>query len=329
MPEFRRARGPWVPLVGIMLIACVGLAIASDRFLTSANGYVILSSAALLCVIGFSQLVVLSVGEFSLAVGGIGTLIGVVLGWLLVEQGVPLAPAALLALVAGAACGFVNGLLVAKSGVNGFIITLATGGAFTGIALGITKTTPYTGLPVALTTFGTGRVGPLPYLLIATVVVALALAALFRWLRVGRLMLAVGGNPEAAALSGLSPARAVIWAHTLSGLLAGIAGVMAAAQLHEANPSVGVDWLISSFTVAIVGGTVLSGGSVSVLGLFVAGLILATINDALVLLNVNPYWVTLAEGLLVFVAVVLGRGSILATIRGVLGGAGGRKAVRA
>jgi ribose transport system permease protein len=329
MPEFRRPRGPWVPLVGIALAASIVLAVASEQFLTSANGYVILSSAALLIVIGFSQLVVLSVGEFSLAVGGIGTLTGVALGWLLVYQGVPLAPALLVGLLVGATCGFVNGLLVAKSGVNGFIITLATGGAFAGIALGITQTSPYTGLPELLTKFGTGRWGPLPYLLIATVVVALALGALFRWLRVGRLMLAVGGNPEAAALSGLSPARAVIWAHTLSGLLAGIAGIMATAQLHEANPSVGTEWLISSFTVAIVGGTVLSGGSVSVLGLFVAGLILATINDALVLLNVNPYWVTLAEGLLVFIAVVLGRGSILRTVRTAAAGLSRRRPVRA
>jgi ribose transport system permease protein len=269
------------------------------------------------------------VGEFTLAVGGNGTLTGVVLGYLLVKQGVPLAPALLGGLVVGAVCGFVNGVLVAKSGVNGFIITLATGGAFAGIALGITQTSPYTGLPKALTTFGTGREGPFPYLMIATIVVALALGALYRWFRVGRLMLAVGGNPEASALSGLSPARAVIWAHTISGLLAGVAGVMATAQLHEANPSVGVDWLISSFTVAIVGGTVLSGGSVSVLGLFVASLILATINDALVLLNVNPYWVTLVEGLLVFVAVVLGRGSLLATSRNVVASVTRRRTARA
>jgi ribose transport system permease protein len=320
MPEFRRRRGPWVPLVGIALVASVVLAIVSEEFLSSANGYVILSSAALVCVIGFSQLIALSVGEFSLAVGGIGTFTAIVLGNLLVKQGVPLAPALLGALVVGAVCGFVNGVLVAKSGVNGFIITLATGGAFAGIALGITQTTPYTGLPQALTTFGTGRAGPFPYLMIATIVVALGLGAMFRWFRVGRMMLAVGGNPEAAALSGLSPARAVIWAHTLSGLMAGIAGIMATAQLHEANPSVGTEWLISSFTVAIIGGTVLSGGSVSVLGLFVASLILATINDALVLLNVNPYWVTLVEGLLVFVAVVLGRGSIVQFLRNVVAG---------
>jgi ribose transport system permease protein len=315
MPEFRRSRGPWVPLLGIALVGSVLLALLSSNFLTSANGYVILSNAALLCVIGFSQLVVLSIGEFSLAIGGIGTLTGVVLGYLLVQRGVPLAPAAVVGLLVGAGCGWVNGVLVAKSGVNGFVITLATGGAFSGAALGITKTSPYTGLPKLLTTFGTGRWGAIPYLIIATLVVAMILGALYRWWRLGRLMLAVGGNAEAAALSGLSPTRAVIWAHTLSGLLAGVAGMMAAAQLHEANPSVGTDWLISSFTVAIVGGTVLTGGSVSIAGLLVAGVILATINDALVLLNVNPFWVTLVEGLLVFVAVVLGRGVILKTVR--------------
>lgn len=319
MSELNLARRPWVPLVFIAVIASVLLSILSGEFLTNSNGYVILSNAALLCVIGASQLVVLSVGQFSLAIGGIGTLTGVILGWLLVKQGVPLAGAVVAAMALGALCGFLNGVLVAKTGVNGFVVTLATGGIFAGASLGITKTSPYTGLPELLTKFGTGRVGPVPYLIIATIIVALVLGALFRWLRIGRLLLAVGGNSEAAELSGLSPSRAVIWGHTLSGLLAGVAGVMATAQLHEANPSAGTDWLITSFTVAIVGGTALTGGSVSIAGLVAAGLILATINDAIVLLNVNPLWVTLVEGLLVFVAVVLGRGSFLAPLRSMLG----------
>ena len=120
-------------------------------------------------------------------------------------------------------------------------------------------------------------------------------------------MLAVGDNPEAASLSGLSRREAVLWAHSLSGLLAGIAGVVATAQLHEANPTAGTGWLIQSFTVPIIGGTLLTGGVVSVFGILVASLILATINDGLILLDVGPYWVTLVEGLLVFFAVLLGR----------------------
>jgi ribose transport system permease protein len=157
-----------------------------------------------------------------------------------------------------------------------------------------------------------------PYLAGATVVVAAALWALFRWRKLGRTMLAMGGNAEAAQLSGLSKTRALIWAHTLSGLLSAVAGVMAMAKLHEANPLVGADWLIQSFTIPIIGGTSLLGGSVAVWGVVIASLILATIKDGLVLIHLNPYWVTLVEGALVFLAVLLGRAQTLDKYREVI-----------
>ena len=147
----------------------------------------------------------------------------------------------------------------------------------------------------------------MPLAIVTSLLAAALLGVLYNSRRIGRLMLAVGDNPEAASLSGLSRREAVLWAHSLSGLLAGIAGVVATAQLHEANPTAGTGWLIQSFTVPIIGGTLLTGGVVSVFGILVASLILATINDGLILLDVGPYWVTLVEGLLVFFAVLLGR----------------------
>jgi len=298
---------PWVPLLAVAIVASIGFALLSDRFLTAFNIYVILSSATLLSLIGFSQLTVLGVGEFSLAVGGIGELVGVAVGHLLVTRGVPLVPAVLGGLLVAVACGVLNGILVAKSGVGGFVITLATGGAFAGIALAVTETASYTGLPPQLNLFGTGRIGPLPYVMAVGLLAAAGLGILYRWRRTGRMMLAVGGNVEAAQLSGLSKTRAIVWAHGLSGLLAGIAGIVAMAQLHEAHPSAGTGWLIQSFTLPIIGGTLLAGGEVSILGILVASLILATIDDGLILVNLDSYWVTLVEGVLVFLAVLLGR----------------------
>lgn len=305
--ETSRAHRPWVPLLLVALGASAGFALVSDQFLTGFNVYVILSSATLLGLIGFSQLNVLAIGDFSLAVGSVGSLVGVVVGHLLVTRGLHLAPALAAGLALGLLCGFVNGALVAVSGVGGFVVTLATGGAFAGIALAITETVPYTGLPPLLNGFGTGRLGPLPAVMSVELLVALWLCVLYGWRRTGRMMLAFGGNPEAAQLSGLSRTSALLWAHSLSGLLAGAAGIVAMAQLHEANPSTGSGWLIQSFTVPIIGGTLLTGGEVSIAGIIVASLILATINDGLILINVNAIWVTLVEGVLVFVAVLLGR----------------------
>lgn len=305
--ELRRGAGPWAPLLAVVVVGSAIVASVNRQFLTPSNAYVVIASASLLCIIGLAQVMVLSVGEFSLAIGGIGALSGVAMGYLLVERGAPLLAAVFVAMLVGTIAGLANGLLITRSGVDGFVITLASGGAFTGLALGITETQPYNGLPEAFTVFGTGRIGFVPYLAFATIGLSAAAAAFFRWHRVGRLLLAVGGSREAAALSGLSPARAVVAAHTLSGLLAGAAGVMAAAQLHEANASVGAEWVITSFTVAIIGGTSLSGGVVSIGGLIIAGLILALIKDALVMLSVNPLWVALTQGALILAAVFFGR----------------------
>jgi ribose transport system permease protein len=315
----------WVPLVGVALFATVVFAALSGQFLTSFNVYVILSAAALLVVVGLAQVTVLSVGEFSLAVGGIGSLAAVIVGHLLVKQGVPLLPAVVVGLGLGALCGWLNGVLVVKSGVDGFIITLATGGVFSGLTLAITKSQSIGRLPDLMNSIGTGRIGFVPYILAATLIAAGALAALYRWRSTGRTMLAVGGNAEAAELSGLSPARAKVWAHTLSGLLSGIAGVMAMAMAHEADPNAGLDWLIQSFTVAIIGGTALAGGIISIGGVLMAALILAIINNGLVLVNVTPFWMTFVEGMLVFAAVVLGRATNLASLRAALGRIGGRR----
>lgn len=296
-----------MPLLIVAAVASLGFALLSDQFLTSFNVYVILSNTALLSLIGFAQMIVLAVGEFSLAVGAIGGLVGVVTGYLLVAHGLPLAPALMGGLALGAFYGWLNGLLVAFSGVGGFVITLAIGGLGAGIALAITGTIPYTGLPTLLTQFGTGRIGPLPFVLAVAVLAAAGLGTLYRWRRTGRAMLAVGGNPEAAELSGLSRPRAIVWAHALSGLVAGAAGIVAMAQLHEVNPAAGSFWLIRSFTIPIIGGTLLGGGELSIVGILAAALILATISDGLILVNVPPIWITLIEGVLILLAVLIGR----------------------
>lgn len=302
----RQLQASWLPLLVTVLVGSAALAVFNDRFLTTFNTYVILSNAASLFIIGAAQLVVLSVREFNLAVGGIGALSGIAMGYALSARGWPLMVGLALGLLVGACCGLLNGIIVSRSGVNGFIVTLATGGIFSGIAVGTTNARPYTTFPKALATFGQGRWGFVPFLLICTVVIALLLAALYRWGRLGRTFLALGGNPEAAELSGLSSRRARLWAHTLSGLLASVAGIMITANVQSARPTAGDQWLIESFVVAIIGGTSLAGGVVSVVGALVAAGVVAVIQDGLIVSNVNQYWVTAINGLVIFVAVLMG-----------------------
>jgi ribose transport system permease protein len=119
--------------------------------------------------------------------------------------------------------------------------------------------------------------------------------------------LAFGGNRDATMLAGLSSRRAQVTAHTVSGLLAGVAAVMYMGTIGTATPAAGGDWLIVSFAVPIIGGTALAGGEASAFGALVAAVVLSAISDALIVLNVNTNAVEMAEGLLILAAVLASR----------------------
>jgi ribose transport system permease protein len=303
----RLFRVQWAPLLAAVVVAGIVLSLTNGQFGTAFNVYTILQTAAVEAVIGLSQMLVLSVGDLSLAVGGIGGLVTIVVGNLFAVQHWPIGAAIVGGLLVGLVCGLVNGIIIAKTGLSGFIVTLATGTAFTGVSYGVTSTIPYSNVSSVLVTLGQGRVSFFPYALIVAILATAAVGAALRFLPIGRELLAVGGNREAAVLSGLSRQRAILIAHTVSGLLAAVAAVMYVGVLQSATPATGSDWLIVSFAVPIIGGTALMGGEASASGCFVAAIVLAAINDALIVLNINTNAVELAEGLLIFVAVLAGR----------------------
>ena len=138
--------------------------------------------------------------------------------------------------------------------------------AFTGINFGITESIPFYKMPPALVAFGDQHIGAFPYLLVAPLIVAALLGLFFSRTVPGRQLLAYGGNPQAAELSGIPRERTVVLAHVISGTLAAIAAVLAVAQLGSAQPTIGADWLLLSFAAPIIGGAALTGGYISVLG---------------------------------------------------------------
>jgi len=300
-------RARWAPLLAATILLGIVMGAVTKNFGTEFNIYVILQTAALDTVIGLSQMVVLAAGDLSLAVGGLGTLSTVIVGNLFQMQHWPVALSVLGGLVLGAAGGFVNGVIISRTKLSGFIVTLATGTAFTGIAYGITKSNAYSDVPSAVLKLSQGRTGFFPYLLFVALGVTVLMYAGLRWLPDGRLILAFGGNRDATMLAGLSSRRAQILAHTVSGLLAGVAAVMYMGIIGTATPAAGGDWLIISFAVPIIGGTALAGGEASAFGALVAAVVLSTISDALIVLNVNTNAVEMAEGLLILAAVLASR----------------------
>lgn len=296
----------WGPLLLVTVVGGIALSITVDKFASTYNVFVILQGAATYAVIGFAAMVVLVVRDISLAVGGIASVSGVLFGWLVQEHRVPVLVAALIAVLGGAVAGLVNGVIITRTRLNGFIVTLATGAALGGLAVGFTKSSAFSGIPRSWTSFGQGRLGLLPFIGVVTIVVALVLYLLFRFTTTGRSMLTTGGNPEAALLVGIDNRRQVVTAHVLSGVLAAVAALLYIGRIGSAPPDLGSDWVLISFAVPIIGGTALAGGVLSVGGALVAALVLAVIDNALVLLNVSPYGIALAQGLLILAAIFLG-----------------------
>ena len=308
----RRLLTQQTTLVLVIIIASIAFWLVAPKYLGSANIVAVFTSASTTLVIGFAQLTCLSVGEMSLAVGGIGAAVTVLGGLLLDQDHVSLVPVVVICLIGGLLAGLINGLLTARTQLSGFIVTLATGGAYAGLAIGVTESNPYPTVPSALATFGQGQWGIIPYLAVAPAVCAVFLYTFYRWRRTGRELLAVGGNRNGAALAGISASKATIWAHTLSGLLAAVAAIMFMGVLRQSVPTIGADWLVSSFAVPIIGGTLLAGGEISIGGAVLAAILLSVISDGLVLVNVSQYIVEMVEGILILAAVLADRFRLVA-----------------
>jgi len=297
----------WSGILVAVIAGGFALSFANPQFMTEFNWFVMLRSICVSLLVAFSQMVMLGVGQMNLSVGALGGLVAIIVGGLMDAWGVPPIPAILIAVAAGGIAGYVNGWLTVRTGVNGFVVTLATASAFAGINTGITRAMPFYNLPPEFVAFGNGRLGPFPYLLIVPLIVTILLALFFSSVKSGRYMLAAGGNAHAAQLSGISVPRAVITAHVISGLTAAAAGVLAVAQLGSAQPSIGAEWLVISFAAPIIGGASLAGGSISIVGTVIAVLLIGLIENAMVLLAVDPYWVTFLLGALILGAVWINR----------------------
>ncbi len=291
-------------IVGLLWVVFTSLA---PGFVSSFNLFAISRSLAIDIVIGFSTMVVLATGGMNLAIGSIGVCGVMLSGYLIQVLGLP-APLALAAgLLLGALLGWTNGFVIVRSGVNSFIITLASASLYVGGMLILTKAVIYNEVPPEIAAFGRMRLGFVSPLLLIALAIAASLVVLFRFTALGREILAAGANARAAELSGVPVGRVIIIAHTLSGLLAASAGLMLMTRLGAAMPSVGQDWLLPSFLAPVLGGTLLAGGGVSVVGAVLGALIVATIRSGLLILQVGNFWLQLFLGLILLLAVMLDR----------------------
>lgn len=297
----------WFGLLVVLILGSSAIAFVRPAFFNEFNIYILLTGFSLSVLVALSQMVIIAIGQLNLAVGAIGGLVAISFAGMMEVWGLPIPLALLFALALGLGCGAINGVITHISGLNAFVVTLATLSIFKGINIGVTEAQPFYGIPDAVKAFGTGRYGGLPYILGVALVCVIAMSVIMNRTVIGRYLLAVGGNRPAAELSGIDVGRVVTIAHVLSGGLAAIAGMLAVARLQLGQPTIGDDWLIISFAAPVIGGAILAGGHVSVFATCLGVAIITLINNALVLLNVDPFFVQLLLGLMILAAVALNR----------------------
>lgn len=308
--RFRHAKmSSQLGLLAIVVALWIVFSLKSSGFLSPFNLFAVGRSLAIDVMIGFSQMVVLATGGMNLAVGSIGVCAVMAAGALMQFAGLPIPIAIGAALLLGAALGWLNGFVIVRTGLNSFVITLASANLFSGAMLILTKAEPFNQLPPGLGAFGRLRLlGTVsPFLLIA-LLIGLTLFILYRYSLPGRYMLSAGANPRAAAMSGVPVPRVVIVSHMLSGVLAAVAGMMVVAKLGAAMPAVGgEDWLLPSFLGPVVGGTLLAGGAVSVVGTILGATLVTTIRSGLLVMGIGDFWLQLFLGLALLAAVLIER----------------------
>ena len=296
----------------IALFVCA-FAVLTSGFLSAFNQFTLWRIAAINAMIGFAMMTVIVTGGLNLAVGAIGVCAAMGFGWLVESAGLPWPLALVGALGLGAGLGFVNGWAVVRSGLHSFIITLATMSIFFGVMVFLTRAESFRKLPPALAEFGRMRMlSAVSPLLLVALLAGLLLVVLYRMTALGREMLAAGAKPEAAVLSGVRVGRVFIWCHVLSGSLAAAAALMLVARNGAAIPSMagqlGQDWLLPAFLGPVLGGTLLSGGKVSVAGTFLGAALVTILTNGLLLLRIGEFWVQACLGLLLLLAVLIDKG---------------------
>lgn len=288
----------------LVLAAAIVLGNAlSPFFLTSRNINNVLSFGAITAILGVGQFFVIVTGGIDLSVGSMVALSTVVVA-ILLKHGVPMGLAAVVTLLAAAAVGFVNAVLIVFMRLSPFIATLATLSIVQGLAYIIQSTTLIQiNNNSFATVFFSGRVAGIPNPIIIFIIVTVIAAFVARYTTFGRRLYALGGNREAARLSGLPVSRDLMLTYTVSGLLAGLAGLLAAAQLLEGSSLIGQNYELDAIAAVVVGGASLFGGTGSPVAAVIGGFIIGIVNNILNLLGVSSQPQLVIKGIVIVVAV--------------------------
>ncbi len=286
------------------LLLFAALSLLSDRFLTYQNQVNILRQAAINAIISVGMTYVILTGGIDLSVGSILAL-AVVIGADLLRGGTPVPLAVLATLGIGAGLGLINGLIITRAKIPPFIATLGMFTVARGLALMYTQGQPITGLPDSFRSMGVGALLNIPMPIIIAALTYAVGGFLLTRTRFGENVYLVGDNPEAARLAGVRTPWVQTAVYMISGVCSVLAGLILIGRLNSAQPTIGQGYEFDAIAAVVVGGTSFAGGEGTLAGTLLGALLIETLNNGLILLDVSPLWEQVAKGVVIALALLL------------------------
>jgi ribose transport system permease protein len=298
------ATGAVIGLIGVGVF----LSIKVPMFLTLENLFNIFRAQSVIFILAVGMAFVILTGGLDLSIASTTSFAAMILAMLL-KAGWPSFPAILVAIIAGAALGLINGMLIAKARISWFVATLGTMSIYASVVLVSThgSTISLFSVPAyrAIGTMANKGVGGIPIILLIIVALYLLTWVVLHRTPFGRAIYAVGSNPEAARLNGLSVQWVTVAAFVIAGLMAGFAGVQQTGRLSAAVPTVDPNQMLAVAAAVLIGGMSLKGGEGGVLGTFLGALLLGMIQNGLTLMGISAFWQGTVTGCILLAAVGL------------------------
>lgn len=312
--KYTRSLAQFQSLIALFVL-CLVLSFLSDKFFTVDNAWNVMRQISVnICIATGMTLVVLTAG-IDLSVGSVLALSGAVAAGLLknglefpsgnLYVGFTMLGAVLVGLLVGSLSGLFNGWTITKFKVPPFVATLAVLTIARGLTMLWTKGFPISSLGQNFDYIGTGWFLGIPLPVWISGIIVLIAVLLTKKTRFGRYVYAIGGNENAARLSGININRIKIAVYAIAGGLAAIGGIIVTSRLDSAQPNAGVTYELDAIAAVVIGGTSLSGGRGSIMGTVLGAIIIGVLNNGLVLLNVSPFWQQVVKGFVILLAVII------------------------
>ncbi len=289
----------------VFSIICLIISFIAPQFLTVSNWTIIITQVSINALLAFGVTFVIITGGIDLSLGSIVAVAGVSAAMLAHPDSYPVLVPVFAGLFAGLLIGAFNGFIITKSKIAPFIVTLGTMTIGRGLALILSNGRPVSNLSDSFVFIGSGKLMGIPLLIIILICMFIICSVILNKTILGRYIYAVGGNEQAARASGINVTQVKMAVYSISGVLAGLAGILLTSRITTGQPNAGAGFELDAIAAVVIGGTSTTGGKGSITGTLVGVLLIGVINNSLDLLNVTSYYQQVVMGIIIIGAVVL------------------------